>query len=178
MNRLVVISGCSSGGKSSLIAELGRQGQATVEEPGRRIVKEQLASGGSALPWIDSIAFARRCIEMALADRAAARALDGWVFFDRGLIDAAAALQHLTGERVLAPIRRAHRYYHRVFLAPPWPEIYRTDPERRHGLEMALAEYTRLSETYPSLGYDVSILPKIGVPERAAFVLSALAANS
>src|SRR5262249_4631668 len=68
---------------------------------GRRIVKEELASAGSALPWVDRIAFARRVITMALADRAAAYSLDGWVFFDRGLIDAASALQHLTGEPAL-----------------------------------------------------------------------------
>jgi predicted ATPase len=36
---------------------------------------------------------------MALANRASAAALDGWVFFDRGSIDAAAGLQHLTGDR-------------------------------------------------------------------------------
>jgi hypothetical protein len=39
---------------------------------------------------------------MALADRATAGSLDGWAFFDKGLIDAAAALQHLT-RRVLKP---------------------------------------------------------------------------
>jgi len=75
---------------------------------------------------------------MALADRAAAHSLYGWVFFDRGLIDAAAALQHLTGEPALATLGQANRYHRRVFLTPPWPEIYRTDPERRHGLDRAL----------------------------------------
>lgn len=140
MERFVVISGCSGGGKSTLIAELGRRGHAVVEEPGRRIVKEELASGGSALPWVDRIAFARRAITMALVDRAAAYLLDGWVFFDRGLIDAAAALQHLTGEPALATLGQTNRYHRRVFLTPPWPQIYQTDPERRHGMDMALAE--------------------------------------
>src|SRR5207244_11777498 len=50
------------------------------------------ARGGFALPWVDGVAFARRAMGIALADRAAAGSLDGWVFFDRGLIDAAAAL--------------------------------------------------------------------------------------
>src|SRR6185369_12186033 len=50
IDRFVVISGCSGGGKSSLLEELGRCGYATVEEPGRRIVKEELRSGGTALP--------------------------------------------------------------------------------------------------------------------------------
>ena len=172
--RFVVISGCSSGGKSTLIAELRKRGYAVVDEPGRRIVKEELARGGSALPWIDRVAFARRAIAIALADRAAAAALDGWVFFDRGLIDAAAALEHMTGEPVLAALGQANRYHRRVFLAPPWPEIYETDPERRHGLDVALTEYSRLLEIYPSLGYEVLILPKVGVSERADFVLNTL----
>jgi RNase adaptor protein for sRNA GlmZ degradation len=37
IDRFVVISGCSGGGKSALLEELGRQGYPTVEEPGRRI---------------------------------------------------------------------------------------------------------------------------------------------
>ena len=36
-DRFVVISGCSGGGKSTLLSELGRRGYGTVEEPGRRI---------------------------------------------------------------------------------------------------------------------------------------------
>jgi predicted ATPase len=98
-DRFVVISGCSSGGKSTLLIELGRRGYATVEEPGRRIVKQEMLGAGLALPWVNAVAFARRAIEIALADRATARSDAGWVFFDRGLLDAAAALQHLTGER-------------------------------------------------------------------------------
>jgi predicted ATPase len=174
MNRFVVISGCSGGGKSTLLAELGRRGYAVVEEPGRRIVHEQIDGEGSALPWVDTVAFLRRAIAMSLADRVSARTIEGWVFFDRGLVDAAAGLQYLTGEAVLAPLGQTHRYHHRVFLTPPWPEIYLTDPERRHGLDSAVAEYLRLLEIYPSLGYEVSILPKIGAAERADFILKAL----
>jgi predicted ATPase len=59
-NRFVVISGCSGGGKSTLLNELGRRGYATVGEPGRRIIKQELRGEGFALPWVDEIAFARR----------------------------------------------------------------------------------------------------------------------
>jgi predicted ATPase len=176
MDRFVVISGCSSSGKSSLLAELGRRGYAFVEEPGRRIVKEELELGGSALPWMDRAAFARRCIALALSDFRAARRQEGkWVFFDRGLIDASVALEHLTGEPTLEALRRSHRFYRRVFLAPPWPEIYVLDRERRHSLETALIEYSRLLGTYPSLGYETIILPQVSVAERADFVLYTLA---
>ena len=63
-DRFVVLSGCSGGGKSTLLAELRRRGHATVDEPGRRIVKDESADGGTALPWIDLAAFARRAIEL------------------------------------------------------------------------------------------------------------------
>ena len=178
IDRFVVISGCSGGGKSALLEELRRRGYATVEEPGRRIVKEQLLSGGTALPWIDGVAFAQCCIALALSDRKSARRLQGrWVFFDRGLIDASVALRHLTGEPALSAIRRSHRYHRRVFLAPPWPEIYVTDNERRHGLDAGVAEYQHLIDAYPALGYEVTILPKVDVGQRAEFVLRTLAAH-
>jgi predicted ATPase len=174
MNRFVVISGCSGGGKSTLLAELARRGYSIIEEPGRRIVREEIDRGGSALPWVDEAAFLHRALAMSLADQISTGSEEGWVFFDRGLVDAAAGIQHLTREPVQASLGQTHRYHKQVFLTPPWPEIYFTDPERRHGLDSAVAEYLRLLEIYPSLNYEVSILPKIGVRERADFVLKAL----
>jgi len=178
MDHFVVISGCSGGGKSTLLAELHRRGYAIVEEPGRRIVQEEARTGGQALPWIDMAGFLRQALATALDDHKNAGADIGkWVFFDRGLVDAAAALQELTGEPLLANLEQRHRYHHRVFLAPPWPEIYGQDAERRHDMHAALAEYDRLQKTYPALGYEVSLLPKANVPERVDFVLDTLAGN-
>jgi predicted ATPase len=176
MIKSVVISGCSGGGKSTLLEELSRRGYATVEEPGRRIVREELAGQGAALPWVDPVAFARRAIAMALEDQKLAEAQAGWTFFDRGLIDAAAALQAATGEPVLETLRDRHRYHQTVFLTPPWPEIYVNDPERRHGFEEAVSEYDRLTAAYPGIGYEVVTLPKVDVAARADFLLSQLQA--
>jgi predicted ATPase len=72
MEKFVTISGCSGGGKSTLLSELQRRGHTIVEEPGRRIVVQELGSGGRALPWVDPTAFARRAMDVLLADRAAA----------------------------------------------------------------------------------------------------------
>jgi predicted ATPase len=47
-----------------------------------------------------------------------------------------------------------------------------TDAERRQTFDTAVGEYHRLLEVYPFLGYDVAILPKTSIPERANFVLS------
>ncbi|GAA3109235.1 AAA family ATPase [Rhizobium viscosum] len=174
MIKCVVISGCSGGGKSTLLEELSRRGHATVEEPGRRIVREELAGQGAALPWVDPAAFARRAIAMACEDRKLAEIRSGWTFFDRGLIDAASALQATTGEAMLETLRDRHRYYQTVFLTPPWPEVYVHDSERQHGFEEAVAEYDRLTKAYPEMGYEVVILPRVAVAARADFLLSRL----
>jgi len=178
LSRFVVISGCSGGGKSTLLTELGRRGHAVVEEPGRRIVRQELERDGAALPWVNAAAFARRAIAMASLDLASADVPDGWVFFDRGLIDAAAALQHATGEPALRALGNHRAYHHRIFMTPPWPEIFISDAERRHDAEAALAEYSRLLDAYASLGYETLVLPKTSVGERADFILEMLAACS
>lgn len=174
-SRFVIISGCSGGGKSTLLAELARRGHSVVSEPGRRIVAEERAGSGAALPWVNPSAFARRAVAMAQADLAAAAGRPGWVFFDRGLVDAAVALQHVDGipfERTTGPVR----FHRTVFLAPPWPELYRTDDDRRHGFDAAVAEYDRLLEAWRRLGYRLSILPRVSAEARADHVLAALSA--
>jgi predicted ATPase len=119
---------------------------------------------------VNPVAFAKRAVEVARTDREVVKDAPGWTFFDRGLIDAAVALEHLTGVPI-AETLGADRYHGRVFLAPPWPAIYVTDPERRHDLKAAVAEYDRLAAAYPSLGYEVILLPQLSVAERADLVL-------
>jgi len=174
MNYLVVISGCSGGGKSTLLAELAQRGYGVVDEPGRRIVREELEGDGAALPWIDGAAFARRAMSLARADRASSLQSDDWVFFDRGLVDAAAHLQQLTGQPVLDSLAEPRLYHRCVFFAPPWPEIYETDAERQHAFADAVAEYERLLVAYSALGYEIAVLPKVSVMARADIILHML----
>ena len=72
--RLVVISGCSGGGKSTLLDALQARGCDVVPEVGRRLVREELARGGQALPWTDPTAFLHRMVTMTLAAVPGARA--------------------------------------------------------------------------------------------------------
>ncbi|MBO0661140.1 AAA family ATPase [Jiella sp. MQZ9-1] len=177
MPAFVIISGCSGGGKSTLLTELCRRGFAVVEEPGRRIVASEQRFGGSALPWIDPAAFARRAVAMGRKDCDKASGQEGIVFFDRGLIDAAAALEFATGEACLRHAIGLQRVHRRVFMAPPWPEIFVGDDERRHDLVTARAEYERLVDAYSELGYELDTLPKISVGARADHLIAALAGD-
>lgn len=173
-SRHVILSGCSGGGKSTLLTELNRRGFETVEEPGRRIVSDELQGDGKALPWVDLERFARRAIELASRDRERVKGAKNWVFFDRGLVDAAVALEHATGI-VASKTLSGHDCFHRqVFLTPPWSKIYQMDAERRHDLAEGVDEYHRLLSTFEQLGYETIVLPKVDVKERADFVLDRL----
>ena len=173
MNKLNLISGCSGGGKSTLLKVLKARGHHVVEEPGRRVVEAEEAHGGDALPWLDMEAFLQRTLSLAIEDFEAARALPGPVFFDRGIIDALSGLQHLTGQ-VPDGVARRYRYADVVFLTPPWPEIYRTDRERQHAMAESIAEYHRLLDGFDRLGYETIILPKADIAARVTFVLDRL----
>jgi predicted ATPase len=100
------------------------------------------------------------------------------VFFDRGLVDAASALEAMTGEPLLQLQYQVHRYHRCVFMAPPWPEIYVNDADRRHDFDAAAAEYHRLMMVLPQLDYEVIKLPKTSPSARADFVLATLGSSS
>ena len=165
----VMISGCSGGGKSALLSELARRGLNVVAEPGRRIIAEEREGDGSALPWIDAGAFARRALAMSVADHEQAQ---GLTFFDRGVVDAAVAMRASKGGDPTRAVA-THRY-DALFLAPPWPEIYENDADRRHSLETALRDYERVRQTYLDAGYEPVVLPRDTVVARADFILERL----
>lgn len=174
---LLVISGCSGAGKSTLIAELARRGHLVFDEPGRQVVKEERASGGDALPWTNGAKFAERCIALALEHIAAARGHAGTAFCDRSLIDAVSHLEHVALPVPKAALRAlaARPYHRRVFMTPPWPEIFATDAERRQGFADAAAEYDRLLATYRARSYETVAIPKRPPAARADFVVAQMA---
>lgn len=174
-----VLSGCSGGGKSTLLTELGRRGYRTVSEPGREIVREELEKGGDALPWINPQAFADRAIEMSVGAFDEVASHHAPVFFDRSFIDAVSFVVHLTGALSpdLTQLVQKRRYAPTVFLVPPWPEIFVTDAERKTSYEDAVAEYERLLVSFELFGYKTVIVPKEPVEKRADFVLVSINAS-
>lgn len=116
-------------------------------------------------------ALAQRAFEMSLSDIDRFPNPSRWVFIDRGLIDAACGLSRIRGEPIAGYLSSHLTYCRKVFLTPPWPEIYVTDTERQHLLSQAVQEYEALLRVYPSIGYEVVILLKVGVEARADLLL-------
>lgn len=170
----VILSGCSGGGKSTLLAELATRGVPTFAEPGREVVRAALAGVGGALPDEDPTGFALACLERSVADLRAADALDRPAVFDRCPVDVFTWLEHRGLEVPDAfPEAMARAGFHPVVLfAPPWPDIYVQDQERRHDLEKALADHDRLQRDYLRLGFELLTLPRATPAARAEWVLA------
>ncbi|MHB9798761.1 AAA family ATPase [Pseudomonas sp. MT3] len=172
---LIVITGGPGAGKSTLLEHLHRHhGLNTVEEGGRAIIREQLASGGDALPWANREAFCQAMLAHALTTRERALDAGGLWLFDRGLPDVLgyARLCGLPIPEELETAARELRYGPTVFLAPAWEAIYRNDAERRQDFAEAQRTATIMSELYAELGYRVLELPRGSLEERAEFVLA------
>lgn len=176
----IMLTGCSGGGKSTLLTALGARGYPVFEEVGRTLVREQLASGGNALPWTDLVAFVEAAAARSARDYDAACRLGTRCFVDRGVIDVVVALESrgLAVSTELAEVVRRCRYAQPVFTVPPWPEIYRQDEERRHGFDQAVAAHAKTDAAYRRHGYDLVEVPRLPVEERADFILARLDQSS
>ena len=176
-DRLFVITGGPGSGKTTLIEALVAAGLDTSPEVGRRIIQDQQAVDGQALPWRDRGLFAEMMLAFEMANHAAAARQPGPVLFDRGVPDVIGYLD-LIGFPVPDHMDRAARrlrYNRRVFIAPPWPEIYRNDGERRQDLDEAARTYEAMVRTYGRYGYALVELPRAPVESRVAFILDVLA---
>jgi predicted ATPase len=170
----VVITGGPGSGKSTLIAELRRSGFACVDEAGRAIIQDQLAIGGRALHQADSPLFAEVMLAWEMRSYRQAEQWDGPVFFDRGIPDIAGyhgLLGRPVPPHVSAAVER-FRYHRRVFIAPPWPEIYTTDRERGQDFDEAVRTHDAIAAAYARHGYELVTLPKADVATRVELILS------
>ncbi|MGC4045116.1 MAG: AAA family ATPase [Armatimonas sp.] len=176
----VILSGCSGGGKSTLLRELAQRGYIVWPEPGRLVVQEQLNIGGDGVPWENALLFTELCAQKAIEFYDAAAKLDGPIFFDRSPFDNYFGLKrHDMPIPVSVENAVTHCRYHRmVFVTPPWEEIFVNDNERRHSFAEAVAEYEGLLEGYAGLGFQVVVLPRITVAERADFIEAQLSMKS
>jgi predicted ATPase len=65
-------------------------------------------------------------------------------------------------------------YCRKVFIFPPWEEIYENDAERKQDFNEAVATYHEMVSAYTKFGYDLIEVPKASVKERAQFIVNKL----
>jgi predicted ATPase len=173
---LVVISGGPGAGKTTVLRELEQRGFRCVPEVARQIIQEQVRDGGDALPWRDRERYCRAMLERSIASYREHAATALTTFFDRGIPDTfcyARLIGSSLEDEIFAACQR-YRYAERVFLAPPWREIYATDSERKQSYDEAETTYHLMVEAYEDCGYEVMEIPRGAPARRADFIVSML----
>lgn len=167
----IIITGAPGTGKTTILHELEDRGYSVLPEMARALIREELDRGGDILPWLRHEAFGEELFERQVAQYHEAPQ-EPLVFYDRGIPDNLGYLRR-DGLQNTRLEKEAYDYpYHpRVFLLPPWPEIYDQDEERREDQLLMREIHQALQEIYNFYGYDILEVPKTTPKARADYVL-------
>ena len=145
-----------------------------MPESARAIIAERRTAGLSPRPEPEK--FAREILRRDSEKYSAVAGAKEWVFFDRAAVEAVALVHEAdplnceTLEPTLTPLS----FHRKVFILPPWKDIYVTDAERDHTFEHAERVHEALMRWYAQCGYALHVVPCLSVKERAQHVVHAL----
>lgn len=173
-NHCYVFTGGPGAGKTSVLELLQQQGSIVMPEVARDIIREQMTVNGDALPWKNRLLYKQIMAKRTIASFHIAP--DSICFFDRGIPDviAYAKLIGAPADDELHQAALHHRYNQKVFLFPPWKEIYTTDAERKQSFAEAFETYHTIKATYLEYNYDLIEVPLLSVAKRVSFIISSI----
>jgi predicted ATPase len=170
-----VITGGPGAGKTSLLESLALKGYSYIPDTARQIIKERLSKGLTPRPGPKT--FAQKIFDKDWTNFITNSGLSSLLFFDRSFMDSACLLFDCstTSYNKIKDSHLKNRYNNKVFMAPPWREIYRTDRERDQSFQESVAVCERIEKWYRQHDYEVIILPKETIENREKFILSQIA---
>jgi predicted ATPase len=170
-----VITGGPGFGKSVLIAKLRELGYQVGGEIARQLITRQISEGGDTLPWKDAAEFEKQVTEKRV-EFIKSVDIDSIAFSDRGLPDQAAFSMY-KGKEISPQLNLAleeNQYAKKVFLTPPWPQIFQNDQIRTETFEAAERIHQFIVKAYLNYGYELIDLPFVSPDERIEFILKSL----
>ena len=171
---IIVIIGGPGTGKTTLIDALCEKGYCCYPEISRDVTLEARKQGIEQLFLEKPLLFSELLLEGRKKQfQNACNEPHDVVFIDRGIPDVLAYM-HYIGDSYPASFDEACRehLYTKIFILPPWEEIYESDEARYETYEQAKLLYEHLSETYRNYGYELHEVPKISVADRIEFILA------
>lgn len=170
---IIVIIGGPGTGKSTIIDGLIAQGHCCYPEISREVTLEAQKQGIDQLFLENPLLFSEMLLEGRIKQfQNALKEPHEIVFIDRGIPDVVAYMDFigdLYPERFAAACEACK--YSKIFLLPPWEEIYTSDGERYENFEQATLIYNHLVQTYQKYGYELIEVPKDTVANRILYIL-------
>jgi len=173
-NRIVIVTGCSGGGKSSLCEALSARGWSILQEAGRQIVREELAANGTGLPWADPVEFVKKAATRHIEklQNLLSSNVSGPIITDRSLIDLISFLE-MNGLKIPSTINDMLddiSYHEEVLYVPPWRQIFNIDDERSKSFAEAATEHEATQDAYVRSGFRMTEIPRGSIAYRVDFV--------
>lgn len=177
---IIVIIGGPGTGKTTIIDGLIARGYCCYPEISREVTLEAKKQGIEQLFLENPLLFSELLLEGRKKQyQNALLEPHEIVFLDRGIPDVLAYM-HYIGDSYPAFFDAACRElkYSKIFILPPWEEIYVSDDARYENYEQAKLIYNHLTETYESYGYELIEVPKDSVDNRILFILDKISSSS
>ncbi len=173
---IIVITGGPGTGKSTIIDALIEKGYSCYPEISREVTLEAKRQGVDQLFLTEPLLFSQMLLDGRLKQyQNALQESSSLVFIDRGVPDILAYM-HFIGDDY--PDHFDHSCqecrYSKVFVLPPWEEIYESDEARYENFEQAKVIYDHLKSTYAKYGYDLTEVPTGTVEDRIHYILKHL----
>ncbi|MDR9456150.1 MAG: ATP-binding protein [Salegentibacter sp.] len=172
----IVITGGPGTGKSSIIRMLEAQGHECLHEISRQVTLEAQKQGIDQLFLDKPLLFSEKLLEGRIVQHKEADMLPATtVFIDRGIPDVLAYMEYFKTSYSSEFIEACKNHlYDKIFILPPWPEIYVSDNERYESFNESRRISSYLVETYKNYGYTPIEVPKVPVRERSEFILKTI----
>lgn len=174
--QIILLIGGPGSGKTTIIDGLAARGYICYPEISREVTLEAKKKGIDQLFLKEPLLFSELLLEGRVKQfNNALNETKDFVFIDRGIPDVLAYM-HYIGDSYPAAFDEAckiHKYT-KIFILPPWEEIFESDNERYENYDQATLIHNHLIETYENYGYVLNEVPKADLDTRIDYILSQL----
>jgi predicted ATPase len=183
MQEKIVITGGPGTGKTSIIKELDKRNYFCYQEVIRELTLEAKNEGNledlSTNPIAkvnDSLGFNLKLLNGRINQFKDSNNLeDKIVFFDRGVADVLGYMDYFQQSyNAIFTDACKENMYTKIFLLPPWEDIYVSDNERFESYKESVEIHFALRKIYENFGYTIIEVPFGTVKERTDYILESL----